>query len=37
MALAQKHVWKPMEQNRTPRYYSKQLCLPNFSQSHQRH
>jgi hypothetical protein len=33
MILAQKQIWRPMEQNRGPRYESMQLCTPNFDKS----
>jgi hypothetical protein len=37
MVLAQKQIWRPVEQNRGPRYESMQLCLPNFWQRCQKH
>jgi hypothetical protein len=30
MVLAQKQTWRPVVQNRGPRYESTQLCLPYF-------
>jgi hypothetical protein len=37
MVLAQKQIWRPVEQNRGPGYESTQLCLPYFWQRHQKH
>jgi hypothetical protein len=37
MVLAQKQIWRPVEQNRGPRYDSTQLCPPYFWQSCQTH
>jgi hypothetical protein len=36
MVLAQKQVWKPVEQNRRARYKSMQLCPPDFWQRCQK-
>jgi hypothetical protein len=30
MVLAQKQIWRPVEQNRRPRYESTQLCPSGF-------
>jgi hypothetical protein len=37
MTFLQKHVWRPMEQNRRPRYESTQLCPPDFWQRCQKY
>jgi hypothetical protein len=37
MALAQKQTWRPVEQNRGPRYESTQLYLPHFLQRCQKY
>jgi hypothetical protein len=36
MVLAQKQIWRSVEQNRGPRYESTQLCPPYFWQRHQK-
>jgi hypothetical protein len=37
MVLAQKEIWRPVEQNRGPGYESTQLCPPNFWQRCPKH
>jgi hypothetical protein len=37
MVLAQKQMWRPMEQNRSLRYEFTQLCPPDFFQRHPKH
>jgi hypothetical protein len=37
MVLAQKQIWRLVEQNRGPRYESTQLCPPYFLQRCQKH
>jgi hypothetical protein len=37
MVLAQKQTWRPVEQNRGPRYEAMQLCPPDFWQRCQKH
>jgi hypothetical protein len=37
MVLAQKQTWRPVEQNRGPRYECTQLYSPNLRQSCQKH
>jgi hypothetical protein len=37
MVLTQKYTWRPVEQNRVPRYESTQICPPYFWQRRQKH
>jgi hypothetical protein len=37
MVLAQKQTWRPVEQNRRPRYESTQLHSPHFLQRCQKY
>jgi hypothetical protein len=37
MVLAQKQIWRPVEQNRGPGYEFMHLCPPNISQRCQNH
>jgi hypothetical protein len=37
IVLAQKQIWRPVQQNRGPRYESTQICPPYFWQRCQKH